>query len=76
MNVLQTSYVKVTTSIQPVAKLNLNPSEPKVIGYDYTEEFPNENQILDHKRDSDHPSKKKCNQPTGYKGWSQKNEAA
>ena len=39
-----------------------NPSEPKVICYDCKEEFPTKNEIMDHKRDSDHHSKKKCNQ--------------
>ena len=36
-----------------------NPSEPKVICYDCKEEFPTKNEMMDHKRDSEHPSKKK-----------------
>ena len=68
MNVLQTSDVKVTASIQPVAKLNLkNPSEPKVICYDCREKFPTKKEMMDDKRDSDHPSQEKCNQHDYHK---------
>ena len=38
-------------------------SEPKVTCYNCKKEFPTKSEMMDHKRDSDHPSKKKCNQP-------------
>ena len=40
-----------------------NQSDPKVISYDCKEEFPTKNVMMDHKRHSAYPSKKKCNQP-------------
>ena len=41
----------------------VNSNEPKVICYDCKNEFTTKNEMMDHKRDSDHPSKKKCNEP-------------
>ena len=46
--------------------------DSKVICYDCKEQFPTKNEIIDHKRDSDHhPTKKKCNQVDCQKskGW-------
>ena len=67
MNVFPASDVKITASIQPVCSQNhpQNQSDPKVMCSDGKEEFPTKNYMIDDKRDSDtdHPSKKKYNQP-------------